>query len=43
MKVTNALFALMILTSLLLLSSCDHGSKQAFSNSIRAAGHFDKK
>lgn len=40
MKTT--ILALMILSTLL-LSGCDHGSKQAFADSIRAAGHFEKK
>ncbi|MGE3262959.1 MAG: hypothetical protein AB7K68_14355 [Bacteriovoracia bacterium] len=32
-----------ILSIWFLLTGCDHGSQKAFADSIREAGHFEKK
>ncbi|MGZ3693329.1 MAG: hypothetical protein ACXWQO_03935 [Bdellovibrionota bacterium] len=43
MNTSNTLRILAVLSIWFLLTGCDHGSKQAFADSIRAAGHFEKK
>lgn len=43
MKVAYAILAFTILTTAILLKDSDHGSKQAFSDSIRVAGNFAKR
>jgi hypothetical protein len=43
MKTAYAILALVIVSTVFMLSDTDHGSKQAFSDSIRAAGQFAKR
>ena len=43
MKLAYAILALTILSGVILLKDSDHGSQQAFSDSIRVAGNFAKR
>ncbi len=42
MKAFYAILAIILIASAVLMKDSDHGSKQAFADSIRVAGNFEK-